>query len=93
MGVRTAARRKVRGVSVKVLSKGGRVEFIRRQIQHIYPLEIHSKHTESRPVTADNPQAGDETRSTPISTRPRSVRKAAMQAKERIKSLMVDNDY
>ncbi len=33
---------KVRGVRVKVMSKGGRIQFLRRPIQHIYPLEVRS---------------------------------------------------
>ena len=33
---------KVRGVIIRVVSKKGRVQLLRRPIQHIYPLEIHS---------------------------------------------------
>ena len=32
----------IRGVLVKVVSKGGQVQFIRRPVQHIYPLEVRS---------------------------------------------------
>lgn len=77
---------RVRGVRVKVLSKGGQVKMIRRPIQHIYPLEVRSPmgSTVSRtPVPEDTFVE---------SSRPRSTRKAAMQARDRIIAAMMDND-
>lgn len=32
----------IRAVLVKVVSKGGQVQFIQRPVQHIYPLEVTS---------------------------------------------------
>lgn len=80
---------RVRGVRVKVLSKGGQVKIIRRPIQHIYPLEVRS-FVES--TVAQTPIPEDATVEQSDLCRPRSSRKAALNARDRIVAVLMDND-
>ena len=80
----------IRGVLVKVVSKGGQVQFIRRPVQHIYPLEVTSH-------SADKEVPVEESRDVPHSEdlrpiRPRSSRRAAVQARDRIAGMMMDDE-
>ena len=81
---------KIRGVRVKVVSKGGQVKIIRRPIQHIYPLEVQSKSTGEEVKV-------EESRSTPVTESsdpvwPRSTRKSAANAQDRILGMMMDDE-
>ena len=71
----------VRGVLVRVMSKRGQVKMIRRPIQHIYPLEVRNEPSE--PTVANTPST-PETAPTTVtdSVRPRSTRRAAVQARD-----------
>ena len=50
----TSSDGKVRGVFVKVLSKKGHSKTLRRPIQHIYPLEVHSACSELSSASPDS---------------------------------------
>ena len=81
---------KIRGVRVKVVSKGGQVKIIRRPIQHIYPLEVRSRST-------DEEVRVEESHSTPVAEssdpiRPRSTRKSAAHARDRIVGVMMEDE-
>ncbi len=85
---------KIRGVRVKVISKGGQVKIIRRPVQHIYPLEVRQetqhtnvsdRPTENVVVRADRPTEN-------VVVRARSTRKAALQAKDRITECLIEDD-
>ena len=83
----------VRGVRVRVVSKGGQLKIINRPIQHLYPLEVRSEHsdsisTETSPTVEDTPSPANEN-AEPI--RPQSTRKAAAHARDRIVGLMKDD--
>ena len=79
---------RVRGVSVRVVSKSGRVDILRRPVQHIYPLEIRpTEPVETSPTVEDAP-----TPEVPKPIRSRPVRKAAVRAIDKIKKLAVDDD-
>ncbi len=90
---------KVRGVYVKVMSKKGRTKVLRRPIQHIYPLEIHSNSqgsdltvSKTPPVSDGHPQDVTEgTGSAPNDTPRRPVRTAAIQARDRVLGCMMDD--
>lgn len=80
----------IHGVLMKVVSKGGQVQFIRRPVQHIYPLEVTSH-------SADKDVPVEESRDVPHSEdlspiRPRSSRRAAVQARYRIAGMMMDHE-
>ena len=81
---------------MRVMSKGGQVKIIQRPIQHIYPLEVRSTPSESGSVTEENSHATeiDATHATEGSgsARPQSTRKAAMQARDRIVGIMMDDN-
>ena len=82
----------VRGVLVRVMSKGGQVKMIRRPIQHIYPLEVGNEPSE--PTIADTPSTTESTPTTATnSVRPRSTRRAAVQARDRIVAVTMDSDW
>ena len=81
----------VRGVSVRVMSKGGRAKVIRRPIQHIYPLEIRSRLSETSAVEAPSAAAVSNPEESMYSgVRARSTKKAALNAKARIEGLLVN---
>ena len=85
---------KVRGVSVRVMSKGGRAELVRRPIQLIYPLEIHSPPPDPGTVGTQSTTPKDELDPPEESSYPRrrtcSTRKAALNAKDRIEGLLMN---
>ena len=81
---------KIRGVRVKVVSKGGQVKIIQRPIQHIYLLEVRSRSTGEEVRV-------EESRSTPVAessdpVRPRSTRKSAAHARDRILGMMMGDE-
>ena len=81
---------KIRGVRVKVVSKGGQVKIIQRPIQHIYPLEVRSRSTgeEVRVEESDSTPVAES--SDPI--RPRSTRKSAAHVQDRIVGVMMEDE-
>lgn len=82
---------RIRGVRVRVLSKGGQVKIIRRPIQHVYPLEVRSPMESTITLTPPSiPEDAIVERSD--SHRPSSSRKAALHARDRIVAVMMDND-
>ena len=84
----------VRGVRVKVVSKGGQLKIIHRPIQHLYPLEVGSRQPDS--TTTEISQTAENTHSTTdedvTPTRSRSTRTAAALARDRIVGIMMDDD-
>ena len=79
---------KVRGVYVKVMSKNGHTKIFRRPIQHIYPLEVRSNSTNP---SSENQQNSTEEPSTNIDIQRRPVRKAALQARDRVYGSLIDD--
>lgn len=86
----------VRGVIVKVTSRKGHVKYIRRPIQHIYPLNVRN---DSPTTEVDNVpliDSGDhepdvEECTQPGDSHPRPVRRAAMQARDRIVGCLTED--
>ena len=72
----------VRGVVVKVTSRGGSVKYLRRPVQHIYPLEVRCSSSppedDGKTPTDDDKQDLDEGSHT------RPTRKSVEQARDRI---------
>ena len=69
------------------------MKIIHRPIQHLYPLEVCSEPSESGSIAEEDSHASD----TPVtedsdSTRPRSTRKAVVQARDRIVGITMDDD-
>ena len=80
---------KLRGVSVKVISKTGRVTILRRPIQHIYPLEVHTESTDEEADVNINDQ--DEVESVQIERRQMPRRVAAQNVRAVIRVLSEDD--
>ncbi len=94
---------KLRGVRVRVISKGGQVKIIRRPVQHIYPLEVRTDPQETQYTNvSDRPTENVvvRARSTTNADRPtknvvvraRSTQKAALQAKDRITECLIEDN-
>ncbi len=94
---------KLRGVRIRVISKGGQVKIIRRPVQHIYPLEVRTDPQETQHTNvSDRPTENVvvRARSTTNADRPtknvvvraRLTRKAALQAKDRITECLIEDD-
>jgi len=90
---------KVRGVYVRVSSKGGRVRVLRRPVQHIYPLEVQSEPSDGEPTNTDPPYMQMESpcnSAESVGTTPdhasmcRPVRASAVQARDRILGCVTD---
>ena len=81
---------KIRGVRVRVVSKGGQVKIIRRPIQHIYPMEVRSRSTDEEVGIGGSHSTSTADGSDPI--RPRSTRKAAAHARDRIVGMMMEDE-
>ena len=83
-----------RGVIVRVTSKRGHVKFLRRPIQHIYPLEIQCSSSNLPPEVDDVPpthdDVPDEHRQCDANT-VRPVRRAATQARDRIVGCLIED--
>ena len=88
------ADRVVRGVYVKVMTKGGSPTTLRRPLQHIYTLEVRCETVESPAnVEADHNMTGGEPDdpTTDHSASRRPVRRAATHARDRILSLAIED--
>ena len=81
---------KIRGVRVKVVSKGGQVKIVRRPIQHIYPLEVQSRSTGEEVRVEESHSTLVAKSSDPI--RPQSTRKSAAHAQDRIVGVMMEDE-
>ena len=90
---------KVRGVYVRVSSKGGRVRVLQRPVQHIYPLEVQSQPSDGELTNTNPPHVQVEsTRDSaePVGTTPdhaskcRPVRASAVQARDWILGCVTD---
>ena len=67
------------------------MKMIRRPIQHIYPLEVCNEPSE--PTVANTPSSSESAPTTVTKyIRPRSTRRAAVQARDRIVAVTMDND-
>ena len=75
---------------MKVVSKGGQVNVIRRPIQHIYPLEVRSRSTDEEVTIEDSHCTSVENDSD--SLRPRSTRKSAALARDRIVRMLTEDE-
>ena len=89
-----ASDERVRGVTVRVMSKGSRSELVRRPVQHIYSLKIQSQPL--KPDTVGAPRTTFNSEPDPLeeSSHPRRctcpTRKAALNAKDGIEGLLMD---
>ena len=81
---------KIRGMHVRVISKGGQVKIIQRPIQHIYPMEVRSRSTDEEVEIGGSHSTSTADGSDPI--RPQSTRKAAAHARDQIVGMMMEDE-
>lgn len=80
----------IRAARVKVLSPGGRPTILKRPIQHLYPLEVRVASSETG-ETVEQPSTRIEPPQSDVSRARRPCRRAAQQARDRVKELAVQN--
>ena len=85
----------VHGVIVKVTSRKGHVKYLRRPIQHIYPLDIRddspTTEVDNTPPTDDDDVEPDVERTQPDDSHTRPVCRAAMQARDGIVGYLTED--